>query len=59
MNINTFIDISSNLPPHIAVLMRGGTGIGKSAIVNQISNNINLPLYNHCFNSCSESCYSY
>jgi hypothetical protein len=44
MNITTFINISSNLPPHIAVLMRGGTGIGKSAIVKQISDNIELPL---------------
>lgn len=24
-----------------------------------LENDINLPLYNHCFNSCSESCYSY
>jgi hypothetical protein len=44
LNINTFINIASNLPPHIAVLMRGSTGIGKSAIVNQISKNIDLPL---------------
>lgn len=44
MNINTFIDIATDLPPHIAVLMRGSTGIGKSAIVSQISQNIDLPL---------------
>ena len=44
MNINTFINISSGLPPHIAVLMRGATGIGKSAIVAKISKEIKLPL---------------
>lgn len=44
MNIGTFIEISSGLPPHIAVLMRGSTGIGKSAIVGQISQEISLPL---------------
>ncbi|MAH43886.1 hypothetical protein CL614_09280 [archaeon] len=44
MNITNFVNISSNLPPHIAILIRGGTGIGKSAIVNQISNKIKLPL---------------
>lgn len=44
MNINTFIEIADTLPPHIAVLMRGGTGIGKSAIVKQISSKIDLPL---------------
>jgi len=44
MNISSFIKISSKLPPHIAVLMRGSTGIGKSAIVAQISQDTKLPL---------------
>ena len=40
MNISSFISISSKLPPHVAVLMRGSTGIGKSAITAQIAQNI-------------------
>ncbi len=44
MNIKNFLKIAQNLPPHIAVLMRGATGIGKSAITNQISKNLDLPL---------------
>tara|TARA_E500000331_G_scaffold325530_1_gene342781 strand:+ start:385 stop:1473 length:1089 start_codon:yes stop_codon:yes gene_type:complete len=44
MNISSFISIASKLPPHIAILMRGSTGIGKSAITAQISQNIKKPL---------------
>ncbi len=44
MNISTFIRTVSNIPPHIAVLMRGATGIGKSAIAAQIAANNNLQL---------------
>ena len=44
MNIKNFIETVSYLPPHIAVLMRASTGVGKSALVNQISQNTNLPL---------------
>ena len=44
MNINTFTEIASSLPPHIAVLMRGGTGVGKSSITGSIAKSINLPL---------------
>ena len=44
MNISSFIKTASNFPPHIAVLMRGSTGIGKSAIVKQIADSNNLPL---------------
>ena len=44
MNIQSFLKIVKNLPPHHAVLMRAGTGVGKSSIVSQISNGINLPL---------------
>ena len=44
MNINTFIEIANDLPPHIAVLIRGGTGIGKSAIVKQIADRVDKPM---------------
>ena len=44
MDIKTFKEISSNLPPHIAVLIRAQTGIGKSAIVSQIAEDAKLPL---------------
>lgn len=44
MNISNFVSIASKLPPHIAVLMRGSTGIGKSAITAQIAQDINKPL---------------
>lgn len=44
MNISSFVKFSSMLPPHIAILMRASTGVGKSAIVNQISKKIDLPL---------------
>jgi hypothetical protein len=44
LNIQSFLKIVKNLPPHHAVLMRAGTGVGKSSIVSQISNGINLPL---------------
>ena len=44
MNIKSFLNIVKNLPPHHAVLMRAGTGVGKSYLVNQISNEITLPL---------------
>ena len=45
MNILNFVEIASNLPPHIAVLMRAPTGVGKSAIVGHISEEkLKLPL---------------
>lgn len=44
MNIKSFVKIAPSLPPHIAVLMRAATGVGKSAIVKEIAKNINLPL---------------
>ena len=39
MNIKNFLETSSQLPPHIAVLMRGPTGIGKSALVHHLAKN--------------------
>ena len=44
MNIQSFLKIVKNLPPHHAVLMRASTGVGKSSLVSQISKEINLPL---------------
>ena len=44
MDIKSFKKIASNLPPHIAILMRAQTGIGKSNVVSQIAEDIKLPL---------------
>ena len=44
MNIKSFLKIVKNLPPHHAVLMRASTGVGKSSLVAQISEEIELPL---------------
>jgi len=44
MDIQTFVQVVSNLPPHIAVLTRGATGVGKSQIFHQIGSNLNLPV---------------
>jgi len=43
MEISTFKNVARNLPPHIAVLMRGPTGIGKSMITRAIADELNLP----------------
>ena len=42
MDIKTFVDVISQLPPHIAVLSKGPTGIGKSAVVHQIGEKLGL-----------------
>ena len=44
MNITSFIKMSNMLPPHIAVLVRAATGVGKSSIVNSIGEETNLPV---------------
>ena len=44
MNINNFLKVAPNLPPHISILMRGATGIGKSALANHIADDVSLPL---------------
>ena len=44
MNIKSFMDIAKCLPPSQAILMRGGTGIGKSYLAKEIANYHNLPL---------------
>ena len=44
MNIKSFLSVAKTLPPDIAILMRGATGIGKSHIARQISEYHNIPL---------------
>lgn len=44
MNINNFIETTKNIPPHIAILVRGPTAIGKSSIVEMLAlNHYKLP----------------
>ena len=42
MDIKTFVQVISNLPPDIAVLAKGPTGIGKSHIVHQVGKRLNM-----------------
>jgi len=42
MDIKTFVQVVSNLPPDISVLVKGPTGIGKSHIFHQIGKEIGL-----------------
>lgn len=42
MNTSTFSKIAPLFPPEQSILIRGATGIGKSAIVRQIATNLNL-----------------
>ena len=44
MNIKTFVQVISSLPSHIAVLAKGPTGIGKSDIVHQVGEKLNMPV---------------
>lgn len=43
MDIKTFTTIASKLPPHIAVLMRGPTGVGKSQLARACAEELGLP----------------
>ncbi len=43
MDISTFNKFASQLPPSIAVLMRGPTGIGKSHLARAVADTISLP----------------
>ena len=43
MEISVFKTVAQNLPPHIAVLMRGPTGIGKSQVTRSIADELDLP----------------
>ena len=42
MDIKTFVQVISALPPYIAVLAKGPTGIGKSHIVHQIADKLKM-----------------
>lgn len=44
MDAKTFFTVASSLPVNQSVLIRGDHGIGKSAIVRQLSNHFKLPL---------------
>ena len=43
MDLKTLVSLASNLPPHIAVLMRGPTGVGKSHVARGIAEELSLP----------------
>ncbi len=42
MDIKTFVQVISKLPPQIAVLAKGPTGIGKSHIVHQVGESLDM-----------------
>jgi len=43
MDIKTFNTVATALPPHIAVLMRGPTGVGKSHLAKAAADHLGLP----------------
>ncbi len=43
MDIRTFKSVATQLPPHIAVLMRGPTGVGKSQLARAAAEELTLP----------------
>ena len=43
MDVKTFKSVASKLPPHIAVLMRGPTGVGKSHLARAAAEELELP----------------
>ena len=43
MDIKTFNTIAPSLPAHIAILMRGPTGVGKSHVARALAKNLDLP----------------
>jgi len=43
MDIKTFTSLATKLPPNIAVLMRGPTGVGKSHLASIAAKELNLP----------------
>ncbi len=44
MDIKTFVNVVTSLPPEISVLAKGPTGIGKSQIFHQIGKNLEMPV---------------
>ena len=43
MDIKTFKNLATKLPPEIAVLMRGPTGVGKSQLASAAAKELGLP----------------
>jgi len=43
LDIKTFTAVAHNLPPEMAILLRGPTGIGKSFLAKEVSINLSLP----------------
>tara|TARA_B100001123_G_scaffold400642_1_gene486615 strand:+ start:183 stop:1265 length:1083 start_codon:yes stop_codon:yes gene_type:complete len=54
MDIKTFTNVASKLPPHIAVLMRGPTGVGKSHLARQCADELELPFIDVRLSTMSE-----
>ncbi len=54
MDIKTFKNVAPQLPPHIAVLMRGPTGVGKSHLARQVADELELPLIDVRLSTMSE-----
>jgi len=44
LDIKTFTSVAGSLPPEIAILLRGPTGIGKSFMAKDVSEQLGLPL---------------
>ncbi len=54
MDIKTFNLVAGNLPPEIAVLMRGPTGVGKSHLARALSTSLDLPFIDVRLSTMSE-----
>jgi hypothetical protein len=54
MDIKTFKTVAGALPPHIAVLMRGPTGVGKSQMAAAVAKDLDLPFIDVRLSTMSE-----
>ena len=54
MDIKTFRGVAPKLPPHIAVLMRGPTGVGKSHVARATAEELELPFIDVRLSTMSE-----
>jgi hypothetical protein len=43
LDINTFTTVAPLMPPDIAILLRGPTGVGKSALAKDVADTLSLP----------------